>query len=67
MPEDILGLGFWLPWGVFALWFGIATLLYHFLATRRGRAFPAVLLGAFGALSITDFCLYDILARQVLS
>jgi hypothetical protein len=64
-PEDVLGLGFGLPWATVTLVFVFS--FASALAVRPKRfAFALVLLTFFCLLSITDFYLYRVLESQVI-
>ena len=66
-PEDILNVGFWVPWIVVAVWFALACFLSYRVGMQRKAGYWAVLIFAFGLLSVADFYLYGVLERQVLA
>lgn len=66
-PEDVLGFGFWVPWLIVATWFSTACILSYHFGSQRRSSYWALLLCAFGLLSVLDFYLYGVLERQVLS
>lgn len=65
-PEDVLGIGFLLPWLFFLLFFVFA-LAAGLVVTQRKMRFFVLFTGCFGALSVTDLFLYRVLERQVLA
>lgn len=65
-PEDILGLGFWVPWLILATWFALACFLSYRFGMQRKPGYWTVVICGFGLLSVTDFCLYGVVERQVL-
>jgi hypothetical protein len=65
-PEDILVFGFWVPWLLVALWFGVACTLSYRLGVQRKATYWAPMLCGFVLLSILDFYLYGVLERQVI-
>ena len=56
-PEDVLGLGFMVPWTVFAVLF-LLTLLPSLLAVRKRWWFAGIMVALFGGLSALDLHLY---------
>jgi hypothetical protein len=65
-PEDVLGLGFWATWALILALLVIACGLVYRFATRSRRYFVAIAI-IFAIASVTDFVLYRVLERQVLS
>ena len=63
---DVLGLGFGIPWILFAVAFGAAAACWwKFKATKWSLLLCAI--AAFVLISTADFMLYRVLERQVLS
>jgi hypothetical protein len=64
-PEDVLGVGFGLPWAMVTLVFVFSFASALAVCPKR-LAFALVLLTFFCLLSITDFYLYRVLESQVI-
>lgn len=65
-PEDVLGIGFLLPW-VFFLLFFVFVLAASLVVTQRRMRFFFLYTACFGVLSAIDFFLYRVLEQQVLA
>lgn len=65
-PDDVLGIGFFLPWLFFLIVFLFAMLVGLVVASHRAR-YGLSFLAAFGLLSATDIYLYNILEQQVIA
>lgn len=65
-PEDVLGLGFFVPWLVVSLLFLFA-IVSAMSAVQRRAPIAVVLITLYGALSVLDWFLYKTLERQLLA
>lgn len=65
-PDDVLGIGFFLPWLLFLIVFLFAMSIGLVVARHRLR-FGLSFLAVFGLFSAIDFCLYGILEQQVIA
>ena len=65
VPEDVIGLGFWMWWPCIALLFTFALTSALSAAERRGRL-AAILVSAFALLSAIDYYLCERLIEALL-
>jgi hypothetical protein len=64
-PEDILGLGFWVPWIIIACLFSVSIVIARVVG-KKNIAFVSTLVLLFSILSAIDFTIYRMLEKQVL-
>jgi len=66
-PEDIVGFGFTVSCLIFLTLFLISSAMSFYITRNRGVIFWSVAISLFSIISISDYFIYKIVIRQIIS